>query len=124
MLLGDIIQKHYETFLDSTCSAWEGLKAPESVAAALRMDALERLRAFDLSTSGHKNFITARDKDVAAFEQADWLTFIETGLAAKVAAGETSYYKKPIPPEVQSFYQCLLQYAHAEIRSEERRVGK
>jgi ATP-dependent helicase/nuclease subunit A len=113
--LQEIIGAHYDVFRSSERSAWERLQAPEPVGAAQKTAALERLRGFDYSACGHKGFFKARDNDVANFEQEKWQDFVGGGLAAKVLAGETTYFKKQIPQDAQEFYETLLQHARSQI---------
>ena len=77
--------------------------------------ALTQLREFDFSGCGDKRFGKAQEADLARFAAKDWLSFLSTGLAVKVAEGETLYYKKPIPPDALALYPTLIQQAKAEV---------
>jgi ATP-dependent helicase/nuclease subunit A len=113
--LRDVITRHHEVFLGSKQSAWACLRAAAPVAAAERTAALEQLGRFDLSVCRDKRFIDARNRDIGRFEQQDWSGFIGGGLAAKVAAKDPTYYKKPIPANAQSHYDILVQHAKSEL---------
>jgi ATP-dependent exoDNAse (exonuclease V) beta subunit len=113
-----VLQAHYDVFLDSEHSAWENLYVPQAGAETECLDAVNRLRAFDLSQCGDKRIPDARNNDLDKFETEDWMQFVKGGLAAKVLAGDTFYQRKPIPPEVVTLYQTLLQHARSKILRE------
>jgi ATP-dependent exoDNAse (exonuclease V) beta subunit len=110
-----VIGDHLEIFRSSRPAAWEHLQGPRPVNVADRTAALERLRAYDFAACGNKNFLKAREDDIARFEQGDWQAFLGTGLAAKVAAGETTFYRKPIPEDARIIYETLVQHTRSEI---------
>ncbi len=109
------INVHYEIFRGSARASWELLHASEPPPLAGVRVALENLRALDLSSCGHKGFLTARDGDVARFECEDWSGFVGNGLAQRLATGETSYYNKPIPAAARTLYETLLAHAQSQI---------
>lgn len=113
--LDRVINDHYELFRSSEAAAWQVVQAPAPVPQASWSMALARLAEFDMSGCGHKGFAAARDKAVADCEREDWRTFAANGLAKKVRAGEATYQRKPIPPEVQALVAALAQHAQAEI---------
>ena len=113
--LQEVIDSHYESYCGSERAAWECFQVPDEVPKAKRVTTLERLRAFDFSKCGHKNFLNSQAKDVARIEQEDWLAFISSGIAKSVLAGETTYCKKAIPPGALALYTTLLQHARSEI---------
>jgi ATP-dependent exoDNAse (exonuclease V) beta subunit len=113
--LQEIIRSHYEAYLGSEAPAWESLQIPDQISTTKLAATLERLRAFDLSKCGHKGFLSAQAKDVANFEGEDWHAFVGGGLASKVLAGETTYFKKAIPSGALALYATLLQHARSEI---------
>src|SRR5262249_4801412 len=67
------------------------------------------------SVCRHKGFVKARDGDVSRFEDEDWPQFVANGLAAKVLAGNSEYYNRPIPEVAQALYQILLRHAGSQI---------
>ncbi len=113
--LNDVIEKHYETFCDSERAAWESLQVPPMPPAAECSACLEKVRSFDFSRCGHKNYGKAQASDVAKFERRDWIAFLGAGMAAVVAAGDTTYYNKRIPPEAVTLYATLIQQARSAI---------
>jgi ATP-dependent helicase/nuclease subunit A len=110
-----IFSTHYEVYRGSERAAWESLQVPASPPRNACMEALEKLRVFDLSVCGHKGFFTARDGDIANFEGEDWPAFVASGLAKAVIAGKTTYQKKQIPPDVVALYKTLNDQAHSAI---------
>ncbi len=113
--LQGVIGQHHEIYCESRPEAWQRLHVPPGVAAAQWTTALEQLRAFDFSKCGHKGFLTAQKTDIGKFEQEDWAGFLSAGLAAKVAAGDVKYQKKPIPDDAQVLYRTLLQHAISQL---------
>ncbi|HYV37193.1 MAG TPA: UvrD-helicase domain-containing protein, partial [Gemmataceae bacterium] len=113
--LQDIVKLHHDIFLGSTRPAWERLRVPPGVPVAHCNAALEKLRLVDASAFGDKRMGPAKDKDVEKFEQQDWAAFIASGLAGKVASGDPTYQRKPIPSNVLAHYEKLVQYARWEL---------
>jgi ATP-dependent helicase/nuclease subunit A len=111
----EIIGIHYDIFRGSEQAAWERLDVPPPVGAAQLTAALQQLRSFDFSDSHDKRVVAARDLDLAKFEAEDWHGFIDSGLAGKLVAGETTYHGKAIPVEAQALYENLLQHVRAQI---------
>jgi len=62
-----------------------------------------------------QRFATARAKDLGRAAAEQWSDFVSSGLAAKVLAGDVSYYKKPIPPELIDSYRKLFSFAEFAI---------
>jgi ATP-dependent exoDNAse (exonuclease V) beta subunit len=114
--LQSVISKHYETYLGSAPSAWEGLQLPEPIAAEEMARALKQLKELDLTPCGHPGFAATRDKDAAACEDKDWSRLLDSGLAARALSGER-YYGKEIPADAQNIYATLMRYAGAQVVS-------
>jgi ATP-dependent exoDNAse (exonuclease V) beta subunit len=113
--LHEVIHEHYEKiYLGSERSTWENLQVPPAVAPADRTAALNQLRAFDFSAC-NKHFVNARDNDIRKFETEQWVSFLGSGLAAKVGAGETTYQRKQIPEAAQTLYRSLVQHARSQV---------
>jgi ATP-dependent exoDNAse (exonuclease V) beta subunit len=74
--------------------------------------AIDALRAFPLAD---KSFAKARQADLALLAAGDWQEFIGKGIASKLLAGETIYYRKPIPPDLIAAYEPLLQQARSVL---------
>jgi ATP-dependent exoDNAse (exonuclease V) beta subunit len=109
-----VLAAHYESLHGTERSSWGCLQVPVAVPAAERTSALEELRTLDFSGCDER-LGKARLDDIDRFERQDWIAFVGTGLAAKVQAGESQYYKKEIPPEAQAIYRTLLRHARSEV---------
>jgi ATP-dependent exoDNAse (exonuclease V) beta subunit len=114
----DTIAQHYESFRGSERAAWEKLQIPPPLEEAQRAAVLEQLRNIDFSTCQDKRLAEARDQDVLRFEAGQWLDFLSKGLAARIAAGETTYQSKPIPGAALPLYTALVQHAGSEALSQ------
>jgi ATP-dependent exoDNAse (exonuclease V) beta subunit len=64
---------------------------------------------------GH--FKNALARGVEHLAGREWEKYCRTGLGGKVLAGETTFYRKPIPPEIQEVVQRALEGVAQEVRS-------
>jgi ATP-dependent helicase/nuclease subunit A len=113
--LQNVIGKHYEIFCGSGADAWAAVRAQPATADADLAGTLANLRAFDFSPCRDKRFASACETDLTRFESQDWQKFLDGGLAKKIYDGETTYQKKPIPPDVQASYRTLLEHVCSEL---------
>jgi ATP-dependent exoDNAse (exonuclease V) beta subunit len=113
--LQDVIAAHYEVYQGSESSAWGCLHVPDPVADEERTTCLERLRKFDFTACRDKRFFTARDTDVAKFEEQRWGDFVSAGLAKAILSQKPTYQGKTIPDAARALYETLLQHARSEI---------
>jgi ATP-dependent exoDNAse (exonuclease V) beta subunit len=72
-----------------------------------------------------KRWSNAWAKNRACADARDWIGFLDGGLAAKIAAGETTFSRKEIPAEVVAVYEPLVKHALAEVvaRAKERTLA-
>lgn len=109
-LLQATVHELYEAFLETEVAAWHQFPdlnrmTDEKVAATIAL--------LQESPLDDKRMEKARNEDCVRASKGDWDGFVGRGLAAKIAAGEQSYYKKPIPPELVATYQQLLKHVQA-----------
>ncbi len=111
--IGDLVQSTvdglYNLYLDTDAAAWQCIPRPALLTSKMLADTIEALKTTPLPQD--KRAETARAGDVEAAEQGDWERLIGRGLAAKVLAQETTYFKKEIPLETIQLYERLLQHA-------------
>jgi ATP-dependent exoDNAse (exonuclease V) beta subunit len=107
-VVSDLAAVHRET----EPSAWDWLTVPRPPAGEAIAEALGVIAAA-VFTDGRIS--EARDKDLVIFQAGDWKTFASKGIASKVLAGETTYYRKPLEPEVQAAYRTLLDLARTMV---------
>ena len=112
--LRDTVSDLYPIFQATEAAAWElpVIEAPDSDKVA---EAIHRLAHVPFSD---QRIIKARDGDLERVYVRDWRSFISGGIAAKVLAQETTYYRKEIPADVVTDYQLLLQQARSVLISE------
>ena len=110
----DTVEDLYTIFQTTEEKAWDlpviRAPTPDKVAVAIQ-------RLADVSFSD-KRFVNARDGDVKRALAGDWREFVGAGIAAKVLAQETTYYKKEIPSDVMADYELLLSQARAVLVGE------
>lgn len=100
-------------FLETSSAAWKALPRPTRSTQA-KIDAV--ISALEeASLPDDSRFVKARQCDVENARDKNWAELIAKGLACRVAAGETTYYKKTIEPKLLEFYQLLIAHAKAEL---------
>lgn len=111
-LLRATVNELYEAYLETDPIAWHQFPEVQRLSDDAVAAALERLADLPVD-DGRMDKARRADAETAA--AGDWGTFVSKGLAAKIASGEESYYKKPIPPELVSEYRKLLTHARAVL---------
>lgn len=101
-------------FQETDADAWHALKYEKPLSDDELVLLLEDLRTLVVPD---KQFAKARDQDYTRALVGDWESFIAKGLAGKVLAGETTYYKKPISDEAIAIYKRLLKHARSLLIS-------
>lgn len=111
-LISDAISNYYNTYLATDELAWEPFPLVRFLPKEEFDEALERLAALRFDATSWEN---ARQQDVRRAIDGDWGQFLKTGLGGKIASGDATYYKKPIPEDVVEVYQPLLAQARAAL---------
>ncbi|MGH7129455.1 MAG: UvrD-helicase domain-containing protein, partial [Planctomycetaceae bacterium] len=109
----ETVDQLYGIYQDAPADAWRKLPRPPRLSQEQLDAAIEQVESVELPK--HKKIATAREKDVMQARADDWDGFIKNGLPKAIAAGEESYYKKPITPEMAAAYRPLLDHAAAEL---------
>ena len=111
-LLRATVNELYEAYLETDPGAWHqfpDLKRLTDEKLAVALDTLETLPLDDTRME------KARAGDIATARRGDWDQFVSRGLAAKIAGGESSYYKKTIPDGLVAQYDKLINHARAVL---------
>jgi len=104
----DLVNGLYGVYQETPPEAWLALPAGQPLDAESLAAAIAALETAPLPSPG---WTKARDGDLADARAGDWADFIKDGLAGKVAAGEATYNRKPIGPELAAVYLPLVRHA-------------
>ncbi len=110
-LIRDCVDELYAVFRETGPEAWERIQCHPMLSGEQLDAAIAALAAVPLPSD--KRWHTARQQNIDAIAANDWEGFIGKGLGAKVLCGETSFYKKPIEPDLVAAYRPLLSHACA-----------
>lgn len=110
-LLSDTVKSLYELYRETAPGAWQQIKHPPTLTDAQIQAQIAALRRLRLPSN--KNIMKGFEADIARAEAGEWEKFATTGIAGKIAAGETLYYKWEFPGEVIDAYQPLLTHVSA-----------
>ncbi|QDU38877.1 ATP-dependent helicase/nuclease subunit A [Maioricimonas rarisocia] len=112
-LIHDTVTNFEGVFADSDWKAWDWFPELHPLSEGELKATVAELEV--ISFPSHKTWQKQRDKDLALIRTGDWLTFIEKGIAAKVAAGEEKYCGKLITDDIELLYRRLLRHAKAIV---------
>lgn len=112
-LIDETVQSFHELFLLTSDEAWNKLPKYPRLTKPQFQQALLDLNSCELPQD--KNYQKARAADAVRFETEQWDEFVKTGIAAKVLAGESTYYRKEISEELIAAYRPLINHAKAEL---------
>ncbi len=111
----------YDLYREADREAWEcvpqlrGELPPPQLVTAIQ--ALQRCDIPETSKAMYK----AWRSDLTQAQQHDWLAFLRTGIAAKVAHGETTFSRAELQPHVIDAYRPLTNHAKAVVVGRLRR---
>ena len=109
----DLVDSLHGLYLETPAEAWQQLPRPHRLSDAELAAALAALAEAPLPAD--KRSATTREGDLSRATLGQWAEFIEKGMAAKIAAGETTYYKKPLDEGLVAAYERLLHHAKAVL---------
>ncbi|MEX0702788.1 MAG: UvrD-helicase domain-containing protein [Planctomycetales bacterium] len=109
----DLVADLYELHRESPPEAWGRIPRSAPLGEDDLRDALEALA--NLDRFADQRFVKARDRDLCCANEGDWEGFIGGGLAARVLAGDCTYYKKPLDAAAVALYDKLLDHAKSVV---------
>lgn len=112
-LIRQTVTALYPIFLETDANAWSAFPKARVLSKDDLSAAIEELRTVPLPPD--KRFETARNKDFENACSDDWDAFVSGGLAAKIAEGTTTYYRKEIPDAAIQTYTRLLNHSRAVL---------
>ncbi|HVW03038.1 MAG TPA: UvrD-helicase domain-containing protein, partial [Planctomycetaceae bacterium] len=102
----------YDMYREAPASAWDCIPRHTTLPPEELQLTLDEIAAVGGLSDG---MAKARTSDLTAAREDDWQTFISKGLACKLLAGETTYNRKEIPPDLADAYRPLLDHARAVL---------
>ncbi len=102
----------YNLFVQTNRKAWEAVPQYKPLDKDQLTETLDELQGVELSD---RRLERARNEDCDRALQDDWEGFLAKGLAAKVAAGQFEFYRKPIPEPAVACYERLIKHVRAVL---------
>jgi ATP-dependent exoDNAse (exonuclease V) beta subunit len=112
-LIRDTVATLYTIFLDSPPEAWRALPHSPPLSDKTLEHVIEELRTVPLG--GKKSLENARAEDFQRVLNGDWAEFISKGIAGKIVAGEETFNRQTIEPQVKQVYKKLIAHATAML---------
>ncbi|HEY2414636.1 MAG TPA: UvrD-helicase domain-containing protein [Pirellulaceae bacterium] len=109
-LARDTVTGLFEMYRETSADAWKQISVCKGLEAHELDDVIGAIASLELPAG---QFCTTRDKDVEKARLANWEGLIASGFAAKVLAKESTFNRKPLPPELISAYWRLLQHVES-----------
>ncbi len=110
-LLRRTVRDFAAAYQETEPDAWRQVPEPPPLSAEELQEALEALDRVELPEAWEE----ARTRESQCARDGQWEEFLKQGIAAKVAAGDTTYRRQPIPREALSVYQQLVGHARAVL---------
>jgi ATP-dependent exoDNAse (exonuclease V) beta subunit len=113
-LIRDTVSGLHHLYADSDVAAWNQLECPPAHDADVVSNAVRELGELE---GGTQQMQAAKAKDYERAVQEQWLQFLENGIAAKVAAGNNTYFRQPVPEPWLEVYSILVSHAGSVYRN-------
>ncbi len=111
-----LVANLYDVYCQSDQRAWSVLKSPESPLGPVPLaDAIAGLENARAQLPNDKNWARAYQQNLTDARQHNWPQFISRGLAAKAAAGQSTYRNKPLTQPILDAYAPLIDHARATL---------
>ena len=107
-LIRDSVTNLYAIFLDSSAEAWHKIPREKLMSTEEIQDIVDQLRDHAYPQPKMQETV---ESDIAKFLGEEYQRFLETGVSAKIAAGETVFNRKEIPAEVLRLMSQLVNEA-------------
>ncbi len=105
----------YDLFREADYAAWECVGTlPGKLTPPKLVEAIEALERYEIAETD-KRLHKAWHTDLGQARAHDWPRFIKSGIAAKVANDELTFYKKELDPQLVSVYRPLTDHAKAVL---------
>ncbi len=112
-LIDDTVLQFHELYLLTDAEAWQKIPKLNRLTRKEQDFALREVSAE--TTYGDANIIKTVRADLDRFHAGQWEKFIDTGIAKKIFAGETTFSRKEIPAGLIEAYERLITHAKAEL---------
>lgn len=112
-LIRQVVDSLYPIFQETDAAAWKSFPDYKMLSDRSLSRAIDDFSAAELPDD--KRIKDAREANVRSALADDWESFVSRGLAAKVAAGETTYYRKELGKDVCDACRVLLNHARAVL---------
>ena len=114
--IDQIVRNLYDVYrLAPDQKTWSCLHVPPLLAEPELDRAIADLRGLKELMNSNKSMAKAWSSDKKKAEQRQWLRFLKTGLAAKIADEMDTFRNKPIPQFVIGAYRPLVEHAKAVL---------
>ncbi len=114
--VSELVAELYGLYAESSPQAWEALGFAKPLKPEEYEQALGEFAAADCSAD--RRLATAREKALECLRAEDWQAALTEGLLGRIAAGNTSYHNKPLPPPLVQAGQKLAQHCQAMWRNQ------
>ncbi len=115
-LVLNVAQDMYDLARETDAAAWNHLPKERGLSPPELAEAIDRMRQAPIPAG--KMWQNAHASSLAAVTTGEWKTLLEKGLGSKIVSGETTFARKPIPPEIVAAYQPLIDQARCELVSQ------
>lgn len=120
--INTVVKSLHELYIESPHEAWFALKPPpgklkdDQLAIAIEQLA-EASPHLPTKKDGNptSNSLKAHAKAIESANAQDWLQFLDSGIAKKIAANEDTYDRRPITSDLISAYAPILHHARSVL---------
>jgi ATP-dependent exoDNAse (exonuclease V) beta subunit len=111
--IASLVKSLYSYYQEAPAEAWHAIPRLKQLTPPELAGKLIALESVGLPS--HQNWKKAHEKSLQDARGEAWEDFLSKGLASKIFAGETTYYKKPITQDILDAYAPLIQQSKAVI---------
>ncbi len=111
-----LIEGLYDLYVESSPEAWKSLpfeKAPDRQEYEQALDDFAKA-----DCGGDRRLANARDRVSELLAAENWQAALCNGLLSRIAAGNTAYYNKPVPPPLLEAGRKLVNYCKVMWRNQ------
>ena len=111
--IASLVENLYDVYVEAPKTAWHALQRRRQLPAEKLQAALQQLAS--VPVPGKKTLADAAQKALESARSGDWTQLLSSGLGAKIAAGEKTYSRQPIPDELAAALEPLVKHAKAVL---------